>query len=679
MKMFSFVNLILMILLVRNVTVFSSPIAYPSSVLLESDRIARLESMRADLVKRTTDFSATLKQVGQQPTLRDLTHGAQALLATGGSAKDAEGMITRAFSQQQMDTAAVDFGTFPWQEGHTEIQDANAIDFTMRPLAAIFALYSDQLSPTFKSGALPHLKAGIEALKRHQVTPSYTNIYVMNLVSLIVLGETLGDSSAISKGASNLNTWAKLLATSGLGEYDSPTYSAVQLATLHYGYNLIKDQGMHEIFKRALDLTWLDVAANFFPGTGTLSGSHSRDYDFLFGKGLLDRYYYLEGMIPVMGGGGELSDLVSVAMGELEGNYRPPEAPIRLARGGERLIRSRYGSLTGQERYNFVTPDFAIGSSGSGYGPQDKQVSVQFASVKSMFPNVAVWFDRFDSPYGKFKSPDKSGHLKPTHMQNLIASVQERGSLLLLLDGALGLSESGISSLATDVIIPMNPDTAMMDGVAVSLANGGNVLDIPVPVNAVFGFREGSAALGIRVFYAEGCRGQLPVIRLKNDGKEWGAARLAIYQYRGDSVLLVDKHVRTGILMVAGKVDSLGLKAFLDKFSKASTPIEQSLTANGEWQVSAQLPGLKLEASLEKLPLYRRVNGKNFTVSTPLTVSGVGWEELGLLAVQPHPTQKMGQFPYVPFQMPFGEGSWNLLGRRNSFRAVLPLRNSGFK
>ena len=588
--------------------------------------------LTADIDKRAMDFVVSMKKPGAQPALRDLTHAAQALLAmeaagaAGGSAADAEALMSRAFALQPMDSAAKDYGTFPWQEGHPEIQDANSVDFTMRPLAAIFARYADRLSPSFRAAALPHLKAGLIALERHQVAVAYTNIHVMNLVSLIILGETLGDAQALAKGSANLEEWMKQMAATGFGEYDSPTYTAVQIASLSYGYNLVKDAGMKAEFKSALDRLWADVTANFFAGAGTLSGSHSRDYDFLSGRNFLDRYYYLEGLIPGMGDGG-LNDVVSMALGESEGDYRPPADFLKQAPLGERIIRSRYGTVTGQDRYNYVTLEYAIGSSGAWYGPQDKQVSVQFATAKKAFPNVAVWFDRFDSPYGQVKTPDRSGHLKASHLRNLIAAVQEKGALLILLDGAPGLAESGTPTLATDIILPLSPDSAMLDGHALSLVNGGAALDKSVALDAVFGFREGDAALGIRVFRAEGCRGQAPVLRLKNDGADLGATRLAIYHYRGDSVSLVEKKVRTGLLLIAGKVDAQGgLQGFLEKLRDPAAKIVQTDASNGDWQVMAQMPGLKLEAALGAAPVYRRVNGKDFISVGAFSVDGQGWD-----------------------------------------------------
>lgn len=79
-------------------------------------------------------------------------------------------------------------------------------------------------------------------------------------------------------------------------------------------------------------------------------------------------------------------------------------------------------SNVGQERYNLVTPEFALGSTSAGYGPQDKPIVLELAG-SSQLPTFAIVpravdMSRglLDEPYGKRE--DSSGQHKPTHLSS---------------------------------------------------------------------------------------------------------------------------------------------------------------------------------------------------------------------------------------------------------------------
>ena len=74
----------------------------------------------------------------------------------------------------------------------------------------------------------------------------------------------------------------------GWHEFDSPTYTAVQTNALYSLYLFCADEGVREAAGKALDVLWHGIAASWFPGGHMLGGPHSRDYDSLFGKGMLN-------------------------------------------------------------------------------------------------------------------------------------------------------------------------------------------------------------------------------------------------------------------------------------------------------------------------------------------------------------------------------------------------------
>jgi hypothetical protein len=86
----------------------------------------------------------------------------------------------------------------------------------------------------------------------------------------------------------------------GIHEFNSPTYTYVQLTSLYTGYIHTTNVTAKRSFEYAIDAIWATTAANSFRGgrrrgggVYALSGPHSRDYDTLLGHGMLLIEMYL--------------------------------------------------------------------------------------------------------------------------------------------------------------------------------------------------------------------------------------------------------------------------------------------------------------------------------------------------------------------------------------------------
>ena len=154
----------------------------------------------------------------------------------------------------------------------------------------------------------------------------------------------------------------------GIHEFDSPTYYAVDLNSLGLGYLDAKRPEARARFKAVLDYFWSDMALNCFQGH--LAGPHSRTYDFLHNTRGIDVYLYAEGLRrePLT----EKLDLemTYLAVTLTEKGYHPDAGILALASLPDRVIRQRWDSQAGADRYHYVTKDFAIGSTSGNYGPQ---------------------------------------------------------------------------------------------------------------------------------------------------------------------------------------------------------------------------------------------------------------------------------------------------------------------
>ena len=244
------------------------------------------------------------------------------------------------------------------------------------------------------------------------------------------------------------------------------------------------------------------------------------------------------------------------------------------------------------------------------------------------------------SAYGTANIIDARGHSKPFHWPLHPTSVQEKGTLMALLDlNPAGLKswERGkrdevvpVETLATNVILPAKADSILLDGKPVSAAAP---FKKKAKAASVIGVREGKAGVAIRVFAADGIQdgpGFKPrtildpefVLQADRDGLESGALRYSIYHYRGEAKKLRESATRVGLLISAApcKTDA-DLINLMDSLKTAS--IDDHISRR-TWQVRAKIGDLTLEAGVDlakREPLYRRVNGKSIQIER-LMVNG---------------------------------------------------------
>jgi len=85
----------------------------------------------------------------------------------------------------------------------------------------------------------------------------------------------------------------------------------------------------------------------------------------------------------------------------------------------DRVVKARYGNLVGQERYVYVTSTFAMGSSSMDYGAQDQTTHIKFACPGALLPEINIYVDDTDNPYGITDVLESDGHSKPSHLRGV--------------------------------------------------------------------------------------------------------------------------------------------------------------------------------------------------------------------------------------------------------------------
>jgi len=607
----------LVVLLTAGFLPLASTAADPSA---PPSRAERLKQLRTQAEAGLHGFEQHNAGPDAKPTVRDFTAAGYVTLALGDTPAHAEAFFRQAFATQNMDAASPDFGDVPWQVGHAEIKDPNSIEFTTLSLAGALLHFSDKLSPAFLKESESHLHGALAAIRRHKVKSSYTNIFTMKTANLLMLGRILKDDSAVRDGLAALDEWLAFTRANGIGEYDSSTYNSTDFECLQHILAAAPDDTARAKAHAALDYLSADLATNYFPGTAALCGPMSRTYDFLYHRGSIQRFYYTQSISSNLEPEKPLDTFWIAA--QFVG-YEISHHIRDLATLPERLILSRFGPESGRDRTEYITPDFAIGSTSAYYGPQGVEISAEFASAKKL-PATWVLLDPFDAPYGKARTLDRSGHSKPKVLPNLISAVQDRGAVLALFDQSPGVSSKEgkeAKSISTNVILPVEADAFYLDGERLHLPGGRKPFEFPLKPGSTICVREGNAVLAARLFAADTMDGKPAPISLKYDGNEWGAARVvAMHSSTTPTASLAS--LRAGVFLeMAHCADEASIGAFVRKTYDLKIKEE---TKGGVWSAAVDLPDAKLEAGLDlakKHIAFRRVNGKDIPLER-LSVNG---------------------------------------------------------
>ncbi len=597
------------------------------------DRPQRIAILRSDVEKHYIKWATTLPS-GKQllgSSRRDLTHAAHDLFVisdTPAAARQAELLITTAFDSQEMNPASPDYGTVPWNMGpRQETEDANAIEFTCLPLGAILTRYHARLSNSFLDQIKPHLAAALVAIRHHRVGVTYTNIYLMRITNLLLLGEATGDADATKLAMDFLDRWFESTRRYGIGEYNSPTYMETQINCATLAYDCTTDPAAKEKFKHVLDVLWADACASYDPATQQLGGASSRDYGFMDGTGPVDRYFFLAGLRTIPPVTTLLNDMSGPFCDAVETDYRPDDRMLSLGRNVEKEFRCGVPwPGPWDDRTYFSTAAFSLGSSATSYDAQDRIVGLRFGSGKPL-PVISVFLDPYDKPDGSVREKGKDNHGKPVHWKMNGITVQDRGTVVGIEDLSSNIRNE-TASLGLNLILPAHADGLWLDGVKI---DPNDRSDHPASASSIVIVREGNAAMAGRLFDVGGFAGCKPTYFLKHDIDGGKAFRLVAYAYQGEVRKLTDHLVPAGFVLQAETCP--GDAQFAD-FVKRSASLESLAIEQkpGRWAAVCGSISLAFDPVNNK-PIERMVNGADVHRTGLETVNG--WDLSTLLPQVP--------------------------------------------
>lgn len=526
-----------------------------------------------------------IEQAGERLGAREIMR----YLLEGAAAGEDPARLGRAIetlrTQQELRPGHADFGNFRWYRGQTEVRDRNAVQFVCQNATTLALGYPEALTGANAEAFRALLRDAARGSLNQKVKPGYTNIFLMKAVNLVLLGRCLDDPELAATGRAQLDAWFEWTRANGITEYNSTTYTGIDLDSASLLIRFATDpadRARGEILAR---LFWTELAANWFAPARRLGGSHSRDYDFLLGLGYTD--------VPLADNGWIAPRRPETLPAESASRrfIAPPEWTVAILAQPTREVVQRWSGGAGETATHYLTPDYSIGTCGTGKAFDDKVFAVQFSGERTTPMAYFVMESRQD-PYGATKEPDSNGHNKALHLRPALVTAQNRDRALLLAAEDTEVPRHlrpvpVLKGLWSHIVFPASARVTDVSG---------NELP-PGPVDsarAVF-IRQGRSTLALRVLAArkEWASGSLPMV-LFRDGESLKAARLTIEHGTGE-------HPGRGLIAFTAETaltpDEATFRSFAARFE--AEPAEASVNESGVARITRGGEPDRLSASMD--------------------------------------------------------------------------------
>ena len=456
---------------------------------------------------------------------RDLFTCAIAMAEANQNLDRLEKLFEVAARMQDRDPKSKGYGNFRWSWSNPTVMDYNAVEFCMQGGALLWMRHRDKMSEGARKQLREILDFAAEGCLRHKVRESYTNIALMNAENLILLGEALDLPKAADEGYARLDRIYRYTLDNGICEYGSPTYYGVDLDDLVLTEAFMKREDGRKQVRALLDLFWTDIAMNFFAPSQRLAGPHSRDYDYMRGRGILENHLWAAGWIT-----GDIRGSFGAIWPAL-GRRQPPAALYKdSATRFPRLIRQTWGALPLQFRTHYLAADVTLGSSAANYHNMDMPLTVDLPGPVD-YPRCYFIPDARHDLYGKVKIQEGKGpHSKTLHLRPFWTAAQRKTDVLgLALYQDEDMAKAG-KSLESHFVMPREADGFWIGDQQVTLKAGAPAT-FPLKSGQAVVLRKGAAAVGVRVVWAKAVGGKEPAIAFVDDGNTYGVVRLTITHY----------------------------------------------------------------------------------------------------------------------------------------------------
>jgi hypothetical protein len=416
---------------------------------------------------------------------------------------------------------------------------------------------------------------------------TYTNIILMKIWNLLALGQVYNNASLLEQGRTLFNTWLGYVARYGNREYDSPTYSGVDIESLLLMIRFSNDPDIRTKARTVLEFFMNDLSAHYNPLGGYLAGAHSRAYNRVFPRDLLEEKY----MNPLLGRKNNniqlFHQLVSATLNDIGLSAYQQELMNRPGR----YIMQRWDLPSNAYSSHYVGRKFSIASSNQNYSPDDKAFAVYLSSkrIPEML-NITYVMEGRDDHYGtwavegkgeKLKHlmppnyPPNGGWGKARHLAIFQQVAQHQNEMVFLASG--NKDHNCINDyLNSTIILPNAFDEIWLGDKKVSVPSNGASISFDEANTFIARFED--VAVAIRILWSDAAEGAR--MSLYNDGFVYQPNREKFSITNNKGLRLTLRHANNGKGAIAmwWKV-SEGLKSDADFRRFRKEVLEAPVTA----------------------------------------------------------------------------------------------------
>lgn len=519
--------------------------------------------------------------------------------------------------QQELRAGNPTFGNFRWYRGQPEVKDRNAVQFVCQNALVLSLGHPGRLNADNETAFRAMMRDAAVGAQEQKVLPSYTNIFLMKASNLVLLGQYLKQPELSERGRANLREWFAYTKLNGVTEYNSTTYTGVDMDCAIQLVRLSAEPRDQDLGRAILQILWTEVAANWFEPGQRLGGSHSRDYNYLLGIGSLDAQLASNGWLPA----GKPDVLAAESASR---DWKAPKEWTDAVRATvPRAVIQRWGQGLGQTATNWVTKEYCIGTCGASKAYDDKVFAMQFTADRRT-PMVYYVMDGRNDPYGVSKEPDSNGHSKTLHLRPTLGSVQNKDRVLLMAADDTERPKHlrpvpELRGLWSHWVFPSDATVCFADG---SIAPSG-----PIPPEKIVLIRRNGVVLALRILearkaWADGTR---LVVNLIRDGDAHKAARITVEHGTG-------AHPGQGLVAFAAETaivtDDTSFAAFARKFSEQTRRFAYN-GSTAEIQVGERDHSMTIGLDLANGRILKLAGSAPFPVEKIFSINGTDlWQPI---------------------------------------------------
>jgi hypothetical protein len=440
---------------------------------------------------------------------------------------------------------------------------------------------------------------------------------------MIALGQVYKQPSVVEEGRNFFDIWLNHVAQFGNREYDSPTYCGVDLESLVLIRKYSTDSDLRTKATDAINFLLTDLCSHYNQRGGFLGGAHSRDYNRVFGRDLLEEKY----MNPMLGGENTNTHLFhQICFSILNETGLSPQQKELMNRPN-RFIVQRWDSIANSYSCDYVGKKFSIASSNQSYSPDDKAFVAYMSSERvPQMLNIAYNMEGRNDHYGTWAAEgmgEKMKHLMPAnypsnggwgkarHLMYFMQAAQNKGEFVMLAAGEK--DHNCINSyLNSTIILPHAFDEIWIGNKKTTVPEIGG--KIALDETNTFFARFEDVAISIRILWDNATKDAK--MALFNDGFSYQPSRENFRMANNKGLRLTLQHPDNGKGVVAmwWKVEE-GIDTDADFLKFRQAVVNAAVSANekdGIVDVSVSTPsgklGIKAAVATKKRLTYYNPN-----------------------------------------------------------------------